>query len=1510
MKEHWRVQHQWLALPIRPSSEHSLSPSTQSELAQNTQPVLCQRLFSQGPGSSYFAVHITEPEGPVPEDSAINRLFEQLETQHQKVFSPSDRTVEITEINEATPWLRRTRWTHYLAGQLPDTLYSLIHPPDPDPLDPIWRIHQAVAGMARTSQQIAKHCGHLIRVEIVRTESDQAPKAPLQAYMAPEDITHHVRPWQQIISFFARTQQVEDPCHPPYRFNHRQRQAWNTLWRLASSRDISPDLSYKEGGRTSPEPLTEFHYRPLETACLDFCLELLNQRVGADEYECALVCALAVLGQSRTGWQTADTYSPLLSKVIKIARFMVLGRALWLDPYAEQIIQQFCGQHSSEELHLASPLDDPEFHFAYDDEGYQSSIPSSPSHQERSSSPPPLQFTQAIRRRTTKTFQEWVKLMMKCFMIRGTNTPMQWILDLRTYAMKVSFNSTQPGHIGWLGTDRLLYKHLTFTMGDLRGWVHGLTTSLENLLSSELLLLDSATTAPLIPWASLADDPSESSAGWSFLKDSRTAWPVRGDQWLVNRIRQEPSLQQRFLDPHHSSFRTRAVQRYIDQVCRFREKLGVLIHLCGGQPGRAPELLSIRHRNTENAYRNIFIEDGLVVLAVRYHKGFYISNDVKIIHRYLPRAVGALLVQYLWLVLPLIERFDALYSSEEQKLASARTALLWGPDPLSQRAWSPERLRDAIQRESKIGLGGQMLNIAAWRDIAIAISRRFLRTSSAFGLYPTNPESDEFGEEDTVDSHLDLQAGHSSHVAGMVYARQMQEAPGTVAFRRTMFRNISQDWHKFLGFPADSLATVRAEKKRKRAPWEDEQQEDQLERRFKLAETKPEEALQHFMGSSTVRFRGIQKSAIQAIQQGFSPIVTIMPTGGGKSLLFLLPAWIARGLTVVVVPLIALRTEFQERCLAMGISCVPWESHHPPDEASIVLVTPESALTVDFRTFLHRQQILHRLDRIVVDECHQILNARSDFRPDLALLGRLLKLNVQMIFLTATLPPSLENRLWSHLHHPREKIFLYRDRTTRANIAYRSFRPTVDPGTQGNEQWLQDPRIQQLIQDRQRRAGSGRTIVYASTVRHVTLFAQMLGCEAFHGKQIDKEGILTRFRRTANALLVATSALGMGMDIPDIRTVIHIGWPYSLLDYAQETGRAGRDGQPSEAILIQPRTMAGPPPWIRSALPSAEEGDLVRQWLEPRQPLCRRVLLDQYLDGYSRTQCQEDRTSSPVVEELCEVCSDGWSYDLSSPLPPRSLSPPSLPDTWCASISEDHPYPLPLHVPSSSGSHSSLPIDETLSPVYQPSSSPVPFSTVRPPLCERTALAPPSPLPPPRWDPSSCSICYAAAGSSTIDLADLESEVQQWARRCWVCAINALPDDHELIECTSVYSYAAQEWYQTWRSQIQFARFSCCYQCVLPQRLCLARTQGVGCQYPYVVLPMIAMMFYGVGRTSEICEQLSVVRQAWYQGVDETISDEGELVQYLQAMADTSIKQSRVSESFLYLRRQFCEVLL
>jgi hypothetical protein len=109
-----------------------------------------------------------------------------------------------------------------------------------------------------------------------------------------------------------------------------------------------------------------------------------------------------------------------------------------------------------------------------------------------------------------------------------------------------------------------------------------------------------------------------------------------------------------------------AVERYIDRVVEFREKLAVLMHISGRQPTRGSELLSVRHNNTvQGGHRNVFIEDGIVVFVTRYHKGYSVSGDVKIIHRYLPREVGELVVWYMWLVLPFQQQLEALVWEKE-----------------------------------------------------------------------------------------------------------------------------------------------------------------------------------------------------------------------------------------------------------------------------------------------------------------------------------------------------------------------------------------------------------------------------------------------------------------------------------------------------------------------------------------------------------------------------------------------------------------------------------------------------------------------------------------------------------------------------------------------------------------------------------------------------------------------------------------------------------------------------
>ena len=404
------------------------------------------------------------------------------------------------------------------------------------------------------------------------------------------------------------------------------------------------------------------------------------------------------------------------------------------------------------------------------------------------------------------------------------------------------------------------------------------------------------------------------------------------------------------------------------------------------------------------------------------------SGDVKIIHRYLPREVGELVVWYLWLALPFIQRMEAMVW--EKATVSDH---MW-PADTDGRKWTTDRIKEELQEVSKAGLG-YPITVAAYREIAIAISRQWVRGATAFQS-DQDDENEEWEKENGAGNAADEQATHSPHIAGLIYARNSMEMSGTTSDRRRQFRAVSTDWHRFLGFESARIKDEKTDLKRKRCAFEDDAHDERMERRSRLQRINAHAELQRMMRKE-VSFRSAQTEAMQAVQRGDSPIVAVMPTGAGKSILFMLPAWAEPGgVTIVVVPLKALRKDMVYRCEKLGIRCVVWTGRNQPDSASIVLVTPEKATSEEFGTFMSRIRQTRRLDRIVIDECHVILNNQLGFRKHLQQLGKLAFAETQMVLLTATLPPTDEDDLFDRMYWRREEVRLIRGSTVRTNIQY------------------------------------------------------------------------------------------------------------------------------------------------------------------------------------------------------------------------------------------------------------------------------------------------------------------------------------------------------------------------------------------------------------------------------------------------------------------------------------------
>ncbi|MDR2118155.1 MAG: RecQ family ATP-dependent DNA helicase [Tannerellaceae bacterium] len=313
-------------------------------------------------------------------------------------------------------------------------------------------------------------------------------------------------------------------------------------------------------------------------------------------------------------------------------------------------------------------------------------------------------------------------------------------------------------------------------------------------------------------------------------------------------------------------------------------------------------------------------------------------------------------------------------------------------------------------------------------------------------------------------------------------------------------------------------------------------------------------------------FRPLQEDIIRSVASG-KDTLGLMPTGGGKSITFQVPALAVEGICLVITPLIALMKDQVDNLRKAGIKATAVHSGMTRQDIIIQLencifgdykflyVSPERLGTELFRMKL---QAMH-VSFLVVDESHCISQWGYDFRPaylSIAAIRELLP-DVPVLALTATATPDVVHDIQKKLLFREENV--YRKSFFRANLAY-----VVRHA---------DDKLNALIQIL--RKVSGSAIVYARNrerTKSVALELQQAGISAdfFHAGLNREEKTLrqNRWKNNECRVMVSTNAFGMGIDKPDVRLVVHIDMPGSLEEYFQEAGRAGRDEKKAYAVAL------------------------------------------------------------------------------------------------------------------------------------------------------------------------------------------------------------------------------------------------------------------------------------------------------------------------------------------------------
>ena len=329
------------------------------------------------------------------------------------------------------------------------------------------------------------------------------------------------------------------------------------------------------------------------------------------------------------------------------------------------------------------------------------------------------------------------------------------------------------------------------------------------------------------------------------------------------------------------------------------------------------------------------------------------------------------------------------------------------------------------------------------------------------------------------------------------------------------------------------------------------------------------ETLKRYWGYE--RFRPMQAEIITEALAG-RDVLAILPTGGGKSLCFQVPAMMRDGICLVVSPLIALMKDQVQHLRDRGIPALAVYSGMTYREIDITLdnavygdykflyVSPERLRTTLFQTRLQRMHV----NFLVVDEAHCISQWGYDFRPDyleIAAMRQLIGPQVPVIALTATATPVVAKDIMARLGFRRENLLT--GDFARPNLSY-IFRRT-------------DDKMGQLLKVCESVEGSG--IVYVArrkSAEDIAAFLRSRGmaAEAYHAGMPHeiRNRVQEAWKTGETRLIVSTNAFGMGIDKPDVRLVCHYDMPDTLEGYYQEAGRAGRDGLNAFAVLLWNRS--------------------------------------------------------------------------------------------------------------------------------------------------------------------------------------------------------------------------------------------------------------------------------------------------------------------------------------------------
>ncbi|XXG99535.1 hypothetical protein Hte_005874 [Hypoxylon texense] len=915
-----------------------------------------------------------------------------------------------------------------------------------------------------------------------------------------------------------------------------------------------------------------------------------------------------------------------------------------------------------------------------------------------------------------------------------------------------------------------------------------------SLVATEPFVFDT----PTPPAAEISDDKNNGTYMYSFLRHPGNAeWVRRSELFLLNKIDADQDLKKRWSNGNTIS--GEAIKAYRRAVDRFRIHLALAIHLTSGQPARRTEHQILRWQNSRHGQiRNLMVCNGRVGVRSLWYKRRWTSRVETPIWRFLPTTLGDAYVTYVSVVMPFLKclvRFAEGPGSLSYFLYSRDVVV---KDVANAELIHEDKLLSAPMSELSLETWGFNMNLAQYRHVAIAYSRRFLHGRDLETILSAQREDGDeryYSEkEKDIVGAVDAQAAHSSAVANAVYAVEYDTAE-----RYHLFFDASSRWHLVFGLEPTLRGTKR--------PRDDDDDDDdaagrdptliqQATRLSTLHNKLNDESLRLLLRDSSASLRPHQKKLFRALEEA-DVVVCVEATGAGKSVYFGLPAFVEPGgCTVVIQPTKALQQHTYHSLADKSVNVVTWDSSAPPQTlASIVLVTPEAMGYKEWRSFVQRGRMRREIDRVVLDEAHDVLLSDEGWRPRIREIRASMDfISQRQMFITGTLPPTLEDEFLRRLDLHRESptLRLLRGVTVRNNIRY----DFADSAEQGCDV----PSFVRSMAESVSRAGK-RFLVFSRSKSDCDARGLLLDIPSYHADtaQVDKKMALDKWN-SAKGGLSATTALAYGIDYPDVSLVVCFG-AFDMLTLCQQFGRAGRDGQPAVALLVADRTRLS--------------GDLKTFALAK----CKRGAISSYLDGVNVTCAPHHNCCPPCLSAHVGTAAAAAPHERIDSRPYMQPSHLARPHDSFTTPSQSNYLPDPSNSPrvfsSMATSTKFSPMD--MSPFRTPTRPVAPkLSDVQP--FGGAALTVATPYGSPLFrGPESRVRIELAADRQRVDSGS----------PCPLCSLTGASTNHHYLKNCSAASRdvvpAFNALINTLRdpgSRTRLERFSACFTCGAPQAFC------------------------------------------------------------------------------------------